>query len=205
MTEQKKQKEKAPEYPPRIAAILKKYELDGAWALWEVRNGVYALLHPACELIQSREGIVFSAPEIIHDGMNEKEQITIRLTGTLGHRSEWSFGEASPKNNKNAYPWAMAEKRAKDRVILKLIDANGELIDEASGQEIDDNRLTKAKARDVFSSLQEEIKAADSVAALEILYLAKKAEVQSLPRDWEDDILETFAIRKRDINLEAGQ
>ena len=37
----------------------------------------------------------------------------------------WSIGEATPANNKNEYPWAMAEKRAKDRVILKLIGASG--------------------------------------------------------------------------------
>lgn len=33
-----------------------------------------------------------------------------------------SFGEASPKNCRNSYPVAMAEKRALARVILKLAD-----------------------------------------------------------------------------------
>ena len=37
------------------------------------------------------------------------------------HRVE-SYGEASPKNCKMAYPVAMAEKRALSRVILKLAD-----------------------------------------------------------------------------------
>ena len=41
----------------------------------------------------------------------------------------------SPKNNKNAYPIAMAEKRAKDRVILKLLAAHGDLYSE---EEADD-------------------------------------------------------------------
>jgi len=31
-----------------------------------------------------------------------------------------SFGECSPKNNRNAYPIAMAEKRALSRVVLKM-------------------------------------------------------------------------------------
>jgi hypothetical protein len=31
-----------------------------------------------------------------------------------------TFGEASPANNKNAYPVAMAEKRAMSRAVLKL-------------------------------------------------------------------------------------
>lgn len=33
-----------------------------------------------------------------------------------------SYGEASPKNNRNAYPVAMAEKRALSRVVLKMAD-----------------------------------------------------------------------------------
>ena len=49
---------------------------------------------------------------------------------TMGDRTEWSFGEASPKNNKNAYPYAMAEKRAKDRVILKLVGLAGHVYSE---------------------------------------------------------------------------
>ena len=35
----------------------------------------------------------------------------------------WSTGEASPKNCKAPYPFAMAEKRLKDRLVLKLINA----------------------------------------------------------------------------------
>jgi hypothetical protein len=35
----------------------------------------------------------------------------------------WSIGEADNKNCKNLYFGAMAEKRGKDRVILKLINA----------------------------------------------------------------------------------
>ena len=38
-------------------------------------------------------------------------------------KSEWSFGEANASNTKMPYWWAMAEKRGKDRVILKLINA----------------------------------------------------------------------------------
>lgn len=31
-----------------------------------------------------------------------------------------TFGEVSPKNNRNGYPWAMAEKRTLSRLVLKL-------------------------------------------------------------------------------------
>ena len=50
-------------------------------------------------------------------------------------RTEWSIGEATPYNNKNGYPFAMAEKRAKDRVILKLVGIAGDVY---SSEEADD-------------------------------------------------------------------
>ena len=38
----------------------------------------------------------------------------------MGDKSIETYGEASPKNNRNAYPVAMAEKRAMSRIVLKL-------------------------------------------------------------------------------------
>jgi hypothetical protein len=46
------------------------------------------------------------------------------VTGKMGDRTEWATGEAAPYNNKNGYPFAMAEKRGKDRVILKLLNGS---------------------------------------------------------------------------------
>ena len=66
--------------------------------------------------------------------------VAVLATGSIGDYSEWSIGEASPKNNKNAYPWAMAEKRAKDRVILKLLGFAGEVYSE---EEADDFKADK--------------------------------------------------------------
>ena len=44
----------------------------------------------------------------------------IKAFGKLGDKIIETFGEATPKNNKNAYPVAMAEKRAMSRIVLKL-------------------------------------------------------------------------------------
>lgn len=44
----------------------------------------------------------------------------IKATGKMGDKSIETYGEASPKNNRNAYPVAMAEKRAMSRIVLKL-------------------------------------------------------------------------------------
>ena len=44
----------------------------------------------------------------------------IKAFGKLGDQIIETFGEATPKNNKNAYTVAMAEKRAMSRICLKL-------------------------------------------------------------------------------------
>jgi hypothetical protein len=44
----------------------------------------------------------------------------IKATGKMGDKVIQTFGEAAPKNNKNAYVVSMAEKRAMSRVVLKL-------------------------------------------------------------------------------------
>ena len=44
----------------------------------------------------------------------------IKAKGKMGDKIIQTFGEATPKNNKNAYPVAMAEKRAMSRIVLKL-------------------------------------------------------------------------------------
>ena len=51
------------------------------------------------------------------------------VMGHMGDKSEWSIGEVSPHpTSKNSYPYAMAEKRAKDRVILKLVGLHGDFM-----------------------------------------------------------------------------
>ena len=51
----------------------------------------------------------------------------VLCVGRIGEKMEWSIGEAAPYNNKNSYPFAIAEKRAKDRVILKLVGLHGDV------------------------------------------------------------------------------
>jgi hypothetical protein len=44
----------------------------------------------------------------------------IQATGKMGDIEIETFGECSPENNRNAYPLAIAEKRAMSRIVLKL-------------------------------------------------------------------------------------
>ena len=112
---------KAPD--PRIIDILKNYGEDPREALWDC-HGVWVVYHKAIERIAARAGITFDMPEIVEAKSAEKIAVIV-ARGFMGDRSEWSFGEAAPNNNKNAYPYAMCEKRAKDRVVLKLVGLHG--------------------------------------------------------------------------------
>jgi hypothetical protein len=102
--------------------------------LWEVHGSTWCVKHKALERIAAEVGIVWEKPELKVCDMAQG-LIAILVGGRLGEHVEFSFGEASPKNNKNAYPIAMAEKRAKDRVILKLLAVHGDLYSE---EEADD-------------------------------------------------------------------
>lgn len=105
---------------PRIEAIRVQYDLSAS-DFWELpqKKGTWIAKHSALEVVATKANIVWTKLEIIESDTANGIAV-MAVGGKLGEREEWSTGEASPKNNKNAYPWAMAEKRAKDRVVLKL-------------------------------------------------------------------------------------
>jgi hypothetical protein len=129
----------------RLQDILQKYHPDPKSAVWDC-HGVWVILHKAVEVIAAKAGVKFSAPTII-EADAEKKIVSLCVSGTLGDHEEWSIGEAAPYNNRNTYPYAMAEKRAKDRVVLKLIGLHGEIYseDEADDFKPQDNKVSKQK------------------------------------------------------------
>jgi hypothetical protein len=118
--------------PEKLQAIIKEVGLTERQATWDC-HGTPVVLHKALEKIAAAKNIVFDAPQII-ECSTEKKYAVLCVTGHMEGATEWSIGEAAPYNNKNPYPFAMAEKRAKDRVILKLIGLHGDVYsqDEAS-------------------------------------------------------------------------
>lgn len=114
----------------RVQEFMKTWGVD-ADEVWEVRSGgSWAIKHSAVERIAAQAGIVFDRPAII-ESSSKDGTVCVCVFGRLGERSEWSFGEASPKNCKIAYPYSIAEKRGKDRVALKLLNAShGEIYSE---------------------------------------------------------------------------
>lgn len=129
--------------PKLVGEVLKEIGETAVTAGWDC-HGTFVLLHKALERVAAHKNITFDPPTIVESDISSKN-VVILVTGHLGDKSEWSFGEAAPYNNKNAYPYAMAEKRAKDRVILKLVGLHGHVYSE---EEADDFK----KARPVSIS-----------------------------------------------------
>lgn len=109
---------------PRIEAVREQYGLSSD-DFWQIpQNKQWVCKHAALEIVATKANVEWAAPQIIQaDTANGIAVLSV--SGKMGDRVEWSTGEASPKNNKNSYPWAMAEKRAKDRVVLKLAGIHG--------------------------------------------------------------------------------
>lgn len=171
---------------PMLAEILKAYECDPQTDIWDC-HGTWVAYHRTLEKIAARAGIAFEPPMIVEsDGA--AGVVSICVIGMMGERREWSFGEASPKNNKNAYPYSMAEKRAKDRVIIKLVGLHGVY----SEDEADDFKESKPAAKveapadaepeapDVSTSMIRAIWAKADRPALEAWYKANKDTIEAL-------------------------
>lgn len=130
---------------PELKRIFEKYGGDWNRDVWDC-HGTLVAYHKALERIAAQARIKFKQPVIIE--ANNKAGVAILVTGILDDgsdiewREEWSIGEASPDNTKNSYPWAMAEKRAKDRVVLKLLGLHGHLYSE---EEADDFKAARPK------------------------------------------------------------
>ena len=111
-----------------IKELMKDLQLNYKDNTWEVKHGgksITCVKHKALEKIAAHKQIRFDPPAMIANDP-DKRVAAMCVTGHLGDRAEWAIGEAAPSNNKNNYPYAMAEKRAKDRVILKLLNMAGD-------------------------------------------------------------------------------
>lgn len=117
--------------------------IEGCWDL--TRNGktvAWLATHKFLERVAGKAGIYFRVPTVLNCVADE---VAVCVEGVdKNGNTSWSIGEASSKNNKNEYRWAMAEKRAKDRVILKLLGIAGYMYSE---EEADEFKETIAKAQ----------------------------------------------------------
>ena len=188
------------ELDPRIEVVRQKYGLnqDDFWKLPQGKN-VWLVKHAALEVVAVKADIRFDMPAILE--ANSSEGIAaVAVQATMGgDRFEWSIGECSPKNNRNAYPWAMAEKRAKDRVILKLIGIHGLVYSEDEMSDVPDAPKVLVKdQREIDGALRDEIDACLTVEDLERLWRSPQfqAEYKKIKPDWQTMLVDHFKEHK---------
>jgi hypothetical protein len=149
----------------KIAEVLAKFGEPMAGNVWRVQ-GTAVIYHKALERIAAQAKIQFDPPTIVRA---ERDEAVILVTGRMGERMEWSIGEALVGINyrvsgkQAAYVYAMAEKRAKDRVILKLIELHGLVYSEEEADEFRQERPAQVDAPDTARTTVEVVGSVSSV------------------------------------------
>ena len=108
---------------PIVKDILQELKFNPNECLWE-KHGATCMKHRYIEIAGQEKGVVIESLDEVEKNSAEGV-VAIKCTASLGKSKVITYGEATPKNNKNGYPYAMAEKRAVDRAILKLIGIHG--------------------------------------------------------------------------------
>ena len=135
--------------PARVKEVLKELPDSCKPFGWNC-HGDYVLYHKTLERVAALKNVTFDMPQIVQSDA-EKRICVLIVKGYLGDKSEWAVGEAMPinidkGNNKQAFPYSMAEKRAKDKVILKLVGLHG---DAYSADEADWKKIKEEKDAEI--------------------------------------------------------
>ena len=191
----------------QILDFMEKYRIDSD-EIWEVYGTSWVVKHKALERVAIEVGIKWETPQFVQADAQNKIAV-ICVFGSLGEHREWSVGEASPANNKNGYPYAMAEKRAKDRVILKLLSGHGMLYSEAEADEftptsnsdgsVKRTTLAKKDAKGIYAKLQDEMQKAPSRELLREWGADNSDRISTLPEDWQDTLRLQFEELMADL------
>ena len=202
-----------------IRDILARFDEPAAENTWKVQ-GTTVIYHRAVERIAAKAGVIFDPPVILRA---EREEAVILVSGRLGDRIDWTIGEALVNVNYRvsakmpAYVYAIAEKRAKDRLVLKLIGLHGLLYSE---DEADDFRrgsqasaepepetpikITSGVARPSahqarkngqWTPLVESLRACKTEEALLKWHDDHEAEIEQLPEGWVTELREEYSAR----------
>lgn len=188
---------------PRLIEIFKRYDMSAEGALWDC-HGTWVAYHRAIEEIAAKAGVSFSRPEII-EASTKDGIVSLLCFGKLGDREEWSVGECSPKNNKNSYPYAMAEKRAKDRVVLKLVGLHGLVYSEEESDDFKEkpNSSAQLKRDGVWQEFEADLSDVTSIVMLEKFKTDMRERAKA--EHWNRSFLEAAkdAIEGKEAELTA--
>lgn len=89
-------------------------------------------------------------------------------------------------------------------------DGNAAVFDGATGsfsqkQNSNENKLPKSKARDLYAELQQDIDACGDKAMLESFASQRKADIDRLPADWQEDIRNRYKSALIEFKNQSGE
>jgi hypothetical protein len=121
-------------------ALAEKYDLQTDHFWKHSQSGKWIISHIGCMIIADKENVCFSDPEYIKTEpglivMFGKAKVFRGKNAKTETKEVWTHGEASTKNCVVPYPYAMAEKRLKDRLTLMIISAYGDVYSEIEADE----------------------------------------------------------------------
>ncbi len=170
--------------------------------IWAVRPGVFAVKHKALERIAAKRGIILLDLRLEFVDLANKMALVRAEMSRNGTNKAISFGEATPYNNKNAYPVAMAEKRAVGRCILKILHVHGDIYSESEVDATDPGDVGKGRllrsnpvSREIMKLLQTGLRNTNDLGHLEEWQKAHKDQMRSLPQDFLQQLNEEIDER----------
>ena len=183
----------------QIATILARYGELATGNVWQAEGETF-IHHKTLERIAGKAKITFDPPTVLRA---ERDEAVLLVVGRLDERVEWSIGEALVGVNYHlpgvdpAYVYAMAEKRAKDRVILKLIElpnvASSEELSAVENPPSSPNETTPAVLSlepGLVGELKRTLDGAETVEA--VITLMRSAEIQQslaeIAPAWRDEV-----------------
>jgi len=179
----------------KITDLQKKYNLakDDSWELKRGGKSALILTHDACEKIAYKEGIEFIKPSYTDIHRDNDGGVAIIGSAKLGDSEVWTVGEASPKNCKMPYNWAMAEKRLKDRLTLKLINAyEYGVYSEVEADDFNKPKKATEKQKNLIMGLESQLDGK----------LKKHADFSTLTIGGASDYIENLKIKVKEYEKE---
>lgn len=124
-------------------SLIKKFKEDyklvksDFWLHKQSNNWI--IKHNALEKIAAQDKITWTL-----DVLSFSPDIVVKCIATSGDRVIESLGESSSKNTVVQFPYSIAEKRAVDRCILKLLNAHAYIYSEAESESFKEPVSNKA-------------------------------------------------------------
>jgi len=165
---------------PIVENILTELKFNKKDCLWE-KHGATCMKHRYIEIAGTHKKVSIDSLEEVEKN-SEMGVVAIKCYASLGNKKVITYGEASPKNNKNSYPYAMAEKRAIDRAILKLIGLHGFVYSEDEVDSPIDDVLFQTTKKEIVENKKptKQNSYADKLSEIENGLNAEKSDLSGL-------------------------